>query len=366
MLQAALHLADAIGEAAQGISKAHHKASHQIRDGLNRITHTDVQTAAKFDKFGPAAHTNQRLAGGDDHSRSATPFQRPTSPAVKGPIGHMSAEEVEELLKDLGPPAEWPKRVEADLRIFQKVEEIRGAKVNEDWLPLLRRRLEEGPTENPEDDDVMIDFYHGTNKAAEGYIRTGGVDTRYPRHFCDAGQGFYTSDDPLFVKMVASRHPNPAVLHYKIKLGDLAKLKVKILDPESPELLDFALPRMFNDPETPFDVVILPNIVNRGAVAFENAVPIYAGRQVVFCNDTGGMLDAGLQPAPAGHTSLAESAMSTTPREEPGDAHVSSVPALFGEEPSDRISHTGTDPNAPAVSEGLPRSSADSAGQPDS
>ncbi|WP_158607802.1 hypothetical protein [Nocardia panacis] len=335
MLQALRRLADAIDKAAQRTYDVHRKFPHTIRESIEQTTRKEVEAASTI---GPAARTDRHelLVGGGDHVRTAPPLQRPTSPAVKGPIGHMSAEEVEALLVTLGPPAEWPERVRARMRVFEEfAEETTGPSRGGDWLSALRACREGGSPGS----DLVIDFYHATHAGAERFIRAGGVDTRYPRYFCDVGQGFYTGDNLLLAEKLGSRHSDPVVLHYRIKLEDLKNLEVKIFEPGSPELEGFLLRGMFNDPETPYDVVIAPFLVNREAFAFQNAAPIYAGRQIVFCNDTGRLLDAGLQPASTGLAARAESALSEPSPEAlgtgaprpPGAPSASSAGDLFGE-----------------------------------
>ncbi|MBF6226086.1 hypothetical protein IU470_13375 [Nocardia abscessus] len=102
MLQAAKRLVDAlVDRGASRVSEIHHEFPRKIRDGLDRITHTDKQLAPELDKIDPAAHMDRNTA---EHPESEIPRSSAGVPEVdaNGPVMLSGRQALEALVAQYG------------------------------------------------------------------------------------------------------------------------------------------------------------------------------------------------------------------------------------------------------------------------
>jgi hypothetical protein len=144
-------------------------------------------------------------------------------------------------------------------------------------------------------DSEWIDLFHGTDRRWADVMRSEGVHTNYPRYRCDFGQGFYLTRDRAQAMEWASWHPNPEVLHFRIRRQDLETLDRRTFSEESHELPDFVRHYRTGGSGTPHDVIEGPIIINPRSFLAGTA-PEWSGNQVAFFNQTGHLLDAAMQP----------------------------------------------------------------------
>ncbi|WP_159850065.1 aminoglycoside phosphotransferase family protein [Nocardia sp. CY41] len=100
MLQAAKRLSDAIAEkAAPQVGEAHREFPHGIRDGLDRTTRGDEQSAAELDRLGAAGHADRDNDAAQPATERGTPDSSIAEHTPRGgrDRSEVSAEEAREL-----------------------------------------------------------------------------------------------------------------------------------------------------------------------------------------------------------------------------------------------------------------------------
>ncbi|MEU7764838.1 aminoglycoside phosphotransferase family protein [Nocardia sp. NPDC049190] len=111
MLEAAKRLADAIAEKiGPWVSKAHYEFPREVRDGLDRTTHGDEQSAAELDRLGSAGHADrdngaERPAIEDGSPHSSIEAHTPHGGRDPSEISAEEARELCEQVRDREPDA---------------------------------------------------------------------------------------------------------------------------------------------------------------------------------------------------------------------------------------------------------------------
>ena len=143
----------------------------------------------------------------------------------------------------------------------------------------------------------FVDLYHGTGRSGADAIRSNGIDLSVQRPDSDFGRGFYTTRDADQAAEWAGRKPGGgAVLHYRMPVDELAKLRTLKFPTADADWENFVLHNRSFGPLHDYDAVDGPMLLNPDH-ALDGKPIVAGGDQLSFHSDRAvSMLNRYLMP----------------------------------------------------------------------